>query len=81
MRGLVLWLFADLILRLNNFIETIGFLLSLALIAETRSPSSTHGFTMTEGQKCPTSARPVCCPSRALWVKRMAINMQSFASG
>src|ERR1700733_9573685 len=33
MRGLVLWLFADLIFRLNNFIETIGFLLSLALIA------------------------------------------------
>ena len=31
MRGLVLWLFADLIFRLNNFIETIGFLLSLAL--------------------------------------------------
>jgi hypothetical protein len=29
----VLWLFADLIFRLNNFIETIGFLLSLALIA------------------------------------------------
>ena len=34
MRGLVLWLFADLSFRLNNFIETIGFLLfSLALIA------------------------------------------------
>jgi hypothetical protein len=33
MRGLVLWLFANLIFRLNNFIETIGFLLSLALIA------------------------------------------------
>jgi hypothetical protein len=33
MRWLVLWLFADLIFRLNNFIETIGFLLSLALIA------------------------------------------------
>jgi hypothetical protein len=30
---LVLWLFADLIFRLNNFIETIGFLLSMALIA------------------------------------------------
>ena len=33
MRWLVLWRFADLIFRLNNFIETIGFLLSLALIA------------------------------------------------
>lgn len=33
MRVLVLWLFADLSFRLNNFIETIGFLLSLALIA------------------------------------------------
>jgi hypothetical protein len=33
MRGFVLWLFADLIFRLNNFIETIGFLLSFALIA------------------------------------------------
>ena len=33
MRWLVLWLFADLIFRLNNFIETVGFLLSLTLIA------------------------------------------------
>jgi hypothetical protein len=31
MRWFVLWLFADLIFRLNNFSETIGFLLSLAL--------------------------------------------------
>jgi uncharacterized membrane protein YqjE len=32
MRWLVLWHFADLIFRLNDFIETIGLLLLLALI-------------------------------------------------